>query len=45
MLRLLPNDGVQIFGSDIDVMVETAKYIESLGVTYIDVNMDVPCLK
>jgi nifR3 family TIM-barrel protein len=45
MLRLLPNDGVQIFGSDIDVMVETAKYIESLGVTYIDVNMGCPMPK
>jgi len=45
MLRLLPNDGVQIFGSDIDVMVESAKYIESLGVTYIDVNMGCPMPK
>ncbi|MCK5779785.1 MAG: tRNA dihydrouridine synthase DusB [Psychrilyobacter sp.] len=45
MLRLLPNDGVQIFGRDIDVMVETALYIESLGVTYIDVNMGCPMPK
>lgn len=45
MLRLLPNDGVQIFGRDIDVMVECAKYVESLGVTYIDVNMGCPMPK
>ena len=45
MLRLLPNDGVQIFGGDIDVMVECAKYVESLGVTYIDINMGCPMPK
>jgi nifR3 family TIM-barrel protein len=45
MLRLLPNDGVQIFGRDIEVMVECAKYVESLGVTYIDVNMGCPMPK
>jgi nifR3 family TIM-barrel protein len=45
MLRLLPNDGVQIFGNDIETMVETAKYIENLGVTYIDVNMGCPMPK
>jgi nifR3 family TIM-barrel protein len=45
MLRLLPNDGVQIFGKDIELMVETAKYVESLGVEYIDVNMGCPMPK
>jgi tRNA-dihydrouridine synthase B len=45
MLRLLPNDGVQIFGREIDVMVECAKYVESLGVKYIDVNMGCPMPK
>jgi nifR3 family TIM-barrel protein len=45
MLRLLPNDGVQIFGRDIDIMVECAKYVENLGVTYIDVNMGCPMPK
>jgi tRNA-dihydrouridine synthase B len=45
MLRLLPNDGVQIFGRDIDVMVECAKFVENLGVKHIDVNMGCPMPK
>lgn len=45
MLRLLPNDGVQIFGRDIDIMVECAKYVEDLGVKHIDVNMGCPMPK
>ncbi len=45
MLRLLPNDAVQIFGGDIDIMVESAKYIEELGVKHIDINMGCPMPK
>lgn len=45
MLKLHPNDGVQIFGRDIDIMVDSAKYIEGLGVKHIDVNMGCPMPK
>lgn len=45
MLRLLPNDSVQIFGKDIEVMKKSALYVESLGVKHIDVNMGCPMPK
>ena len=45
ILQMLPGDGVQIFGSDIDYMVKTAKYVESLGVKHIDVNVGCPVPK
>lgn len=45
MLRLLENDAVQIFGKDIELMLKTALYVESLGVKNIDVNMGCPMPK
>jgi len=45
ILRLLPTDSVQIFGKDIDVMKKSAKFVESLGVKHIDVNMGCPMPK
>ncbi len=45
MLKLHDIDGVQIFGKDIDIMLKTAKYVESLGVKHIDVNMGCPMPK
>jgi nifR3 family TIM-barrel protein len=45
MLRLLPGDSVQIFGKDIEIMKNSAKYVESLGVKHIDVNMGCPVPK
>ena len=45
MLRLLPNDSVQIFGKDIEMMKKSALYVESLGVKHIDVNMGCPMPK
>lgn len=45
MLRLHDIDGVQIFGKDIEIMKETALYIENLGVKNIDVNMGCPMPK
>ncbi|WP_320046914.1 tRNA dihydrouridine synthase DusB [uncultured Ilyobacter sp.] len=45
MLRLLPDDAVQIFGKDIEIMKNSAKYVENLGVKHIDVNMGCPVPK
>ncbi len=45
MLRLLPGDAVQIFGKDIEIMKKSARYVESLGVKHIDVNMGCPVPK
>lgn len=45
MLRLHDIDGVQIFGKDIELMKQSALYVEGLGVKYIDVNMGCPMPK
>lgn len=45
MLRLLDGDAVQIFGKDIELMLQTALYVEEMGVEYIDVNMGCPMPK
>lgn len=45
LLRVRENDGVQIFGRDIEKIVASAKYIESLGVTHIDFNAGCPMNK
>lgn len=45
MLKLLPGDAVQLFGKDIDVMLESAKYIQSIGVKHIDINAGCPVRK
>lgn len=45
MLRLHDIDGVQIFGKDIELMKQSALYVESLGVKNIDVNMGCPMPK
>lgn len=45
MLERLPDDSVQLFGKDIEIMVEAAKFIESIGVKHIDINMGCPANK
>ncbi len=45
LLRVREGDGVQIFGRDIEKIVESAKYIESLGVKHIDFNAGCPMNK
>jgi tRNA-dihydrouridine synthase B len=45
MLNMMEDDSVQIFGKDIETMVQAAKYIESRGVKHIDVNMGCPVPK
>lgn len=45
ILRLQPTDSVQIFGKDIEIMKKSAKFVESLGVKHIDVNMGCPMPK
>ena len=45
MLKLLPGDAVQLFGKDIKIMLESAKYIQSLGVKHIDINAGCPVRK
>lgn len=45
MLNMMEDDSVQIFGKDIDTMIQAAKYIESKGVKHIDVNMGCPVPK
>lgn len=42
ILRLRPNNGVQLFGKDVEKMLYSAKYIEKLGVKQIDVNSGCP---
>ncbi|TDT69221.1 nifR3 family TIM-barrel protein [Hypnocyclicus thermotrophus] len=45
MLKLHENDGVQIFGKDIELMKDTAIFLEEKGVKNIDVNMGCPMPK
>ncbi|MEF9932950.1 MAG: tRNA dihydrouridine synthase DusB [Cetobacterium sp.] len=45
ILRIRDGEAVQIFGRDIDKMVHSAKYIESLGVKHIDINAGCPVNK
>ncbi|MGL4688286.1 MAG: tRNA dihydrouridine synthase DusB [Fusobacteriaceae bacterium] len=45
MLRLRDGEAVQIFGKDIDKIIYSAKYIESLGVKHIDLNSGCPMNK
>ncbi len=45
ILRIHPEDSVQIFGKDIDIMTRSAKFVEELGVKHIDVNMGCPMPK
>ncbi len=45
MLNMMEDDAVQIFGKDIEIMTKAAKYVESLGVKHIDVNMGCPVPK
>ncbi|MBZ4682737.1 MAG: tRNA-dihydrouridine synthase [Fusobacteriaceae bacterium] len=45
MLRLHENDGVQMFGRDIELMKETALFLEEKGVKNIDINMGCPMPK
>lgn len=45
MLNMMEDDSVQIFGKDIEIMKKAAKYVESLGVKHIDVNMGCPVHK
>ena len=45
ILRLNPGDGVQLFGSDVELMIEGALYVEKLGVENIDINAGCPMKK
>lgn len=45
LLRLRSGEAVQIFGNDIDKIIYSAKYIESLGVKHIDLNAGCPMPK
>ncbi|MGL5123875.1 MAG: tRNA dihydrouridine synthase DusB [Fusobacteriaceae bacterium] len=45
MLRVRDGEAVQIFGKDIDKIIYSAKYIESLGVKHIDLNSGCPMNK
>lgn len=45
ILRILPGDSVQIFGKDIEIMKNSAKFVESMGVKHIDINMGCPMPK
>ena len=45
ILRLREGDSVQLFGKDIKKMVESAKFVESLGVKHIDINSGCPMKK
>ena len=38
LLRLRENEGVQVFGNDVDKIVASAKYLEEKGVKNIDIN-------
>jgi len=44
MLKLLPGDAVQLFGKDKDVMLESAKYIQSIGVKHIKKEVSIPII-
>ncbi|WP_270749578.1 tRNA dihydrouridine synthase DusB [Fusobacterium hominis] len=45
VLRLREGDSVQLFGKDIPKMVESAKFVEKLGVKHIDINSGCPMKK
>lgn len=45
ILRLREGDSVQLFGKDIPKMVESAKFVEKLGVKHIDINSGCPMRK
>lgn len=45
ILRLREGDSVQLFGKDIPKMVESAKFVEKLGVKHIDINCGCPMRK
>ena len=45
ILRLREGDSVQLFGKDIPKMVESAKFVERLGVKHIDINSGCPMKK
>ncbi len=45
ILKGIDGCGVQIFGRDIELMVQSAKYLEKLGVKHIDINMGCPVPK
>lgn len=45
ILRLREGDNVQLFGKDIDKMVESAKFVENMGVKHIDINSGCPMKK
>lgn len=45
LLRLRENEGVQVFGNDVDKIVASAKYLEEKGVKNIDINAGCPMAK
>lgn len=45
MLNMMENDAVQLFGREVEIMTKAAKYVESLGVKHIDINMGCPVPK
>lgn len=45
ILKIDTGDSVQLFGSNIKIMVKAAKYIESLGVKHLDINAGCPMKK
>ena len=45
LLKLRDGEAVQIFGNDIEKMVESAKYLEEKGVRQIDINAGCPMAK
>ncbi|WP_410207922.1 tRNA dihydrouridine synthase DusB [Fusobacterium sp.] len=45
VLRLREGDSVQLFGKDIPKMVESAKFVENLGVKHIGINSGCPMKK
>lgn len=45
ILRLREGDSVQLFGKDIKKMVDSAKFVEKLGVKHIDINSGCPMKK
>lgn len=45
LLRVRPGEAVQIFGNDVEKILNSAKYIESIGVKHIDLNAGCPMNK
>lgn len=45
ILRLREGDSVQLFGKDIQKIVESAKFVEKMGVKHIDINSGCPMRK